>query len=80
MHAETSRSDGSFGILVVAFPLTSIDDELSYSRAIEILDRLFLLDREQNREERDYFRSLAEFAYEYESRTRRTARSLLRVH
>jgi hypothetical protein len=49
-------------------PLEPIIDEQSYSRAIEILDRLFLLRREKNRQEVEYFRALAQFAYEYECR------------
>ena len=54
---------------MAAFPLVPIEDECSYSRAIEILDRLFLLNREKNRDESDYFRALAEIACEYESRS-----------
>jgi antitoxin component HigA of HigAB toxin-antitoxin module len=67
MFTKTLRRDGYLGELMAAFPLARIEDEFSYSRAIEILDRLFLLNREKNREESEYFRVLAEFASEYES-------------
>jgi antitoxin component HigA of HigAB toxin-antitoxin module len=67
MLTETSRRGSSYGELVAAFPLASIEDERSYSRAMEILDSLFLLDREKTRDESDYFRALAQIVYEYES-------------
>ena len=67
MFTKMLRRDGRLGELMAAFPLARIEDEYSYSRAIEILDRLFLLNREKNREESEYFRALAEFASEYES-------------
>ncbi len=68
MFTKTLRRDGCLGELVAEFPLAPIEDERSYSRAIEILDRLFLLNREKDRNESDYFRALAQYAYEYESR------------
>ena len=42
---------------------------LRTARAIQALDRLFVLKREQNRDESEYFRALAEIVYEYESRS-----------
>jgi antitoxin component HigA of HigAB toxin-antitoxin module len=70
MCAKTlMMKDGRLGELMAAFPLAPIEDEHSYSRAIEILDRLFLLNREKNRDESDYFRALAEIACQYESRS-----------
>ena len=68
MCTKTLRRDARLGELMAAFPLAPIEDECSYSRAIEILDRLFLLKREKNRDESDYFRTLAELASNYESR------------
>jgi antitoxin component HigA of HigAB toxin-antitoxin module len=47
-------------------PLEPIRDEHSYRQAIEILDRLFLLRREKSHDEVEYFRALAQIAYEYE--------------
>ena len=69
MFTKTLRRDCRLGELMAAFPLAPIEDDWSYSRAIEILDRLFLLNREKNRVESDYFRELAEIAYQYESRS-----------
>jgi hypothetical protein len=69
MLTETARRKGCFGKLVAAFPLAPIEDERSYSRAIEILDRLFCLNRDKNRDEIAYFRALAQIAFEYESRS-----------
>ena len=69
MFTKTPWREGRLGDLMSAFPLAPIEDERSYSRAIEILDRLFLLNREKNRDESDYFRALAEIAYQYESRS-----------
>ena len=68
MFTKTLRREASLGEWMAAFPLAPIEDDLAYSRAIEILDRLFLLNREKNRDESDYFRTLAQLAYEYESR------------
>jgi hypothetical protein len=48
------------------FPLEPVHDESSYSQAVEILDRLFLLPREKTPREMAYFRALAQMAYEYE--------------
>ncbi len=67
MFTKTVQREDCLDELMDAFPLASIKDERSYSRAIEILDRLFLLNREMDRNESDYFRTLAQFAYEYES-------------
>ena len=68
MLTETFAARTAVRELVAAFPLEPIEDERSYPRAIEILDRLFLLDREKNRDESEYFRALAQIAYEYECR------------
>jgi hypothetical protein len=68
MHIEFSRKEWRFAALVDAVPLDPIEDKGCYARAIQILDRLFLLKREQNPDERDYFRALAQIVYEYESR------------
>jgi antitoxin component HigA of HigAB toxin-antitoxin module len=66
MLTEASRRNLCVKRLEAHFPLEPINDEYSYSQAIEILDRLFLLRREKNREEIEYFRALAQFAFEYE--------------
>jgi antitoxin component HigA of HigAB toxin-antitoxin module len=66
MLTETSRRGDCYSEFVAAFPLAPIEDEVSYSRAMEILDSLFLLNREKNRDESDYFRALAQIVYEYE--------------
>jgi hypothetical protein len=68
MLIERSSKKWHLAALVDAVPLGPIEDECSYARAIQVLDRLFLLKRDQNRAEREYFRSLAEVVYEYESR------------
>jgi antitoxin component HigA of HigAB toxin-antitoxin module len=68
MFTKTLRRGDRLAELMAAFPLAPIENEHSYSLAIEILDRLFLLNREKNRDESDYFRALAEIAYQYESR------------
>ncbi len=65
---KSPRREGCLGELVAPFPLAPIEDERSYACAIQVLDRLFLLNREKNRHESDYFQALAQFAYEYESR------------
>ena len=62
-------SDDPGGDLVAAFPLAPIENEVAYSRAIAVLDRLFLLRREKSRDESDYFRALARLAHEYECRS-----------
>jgi len=54
------------GSLAACAPLEPIRDEHSYRRALEILDRLFLLGREQTREESELFQALARIAYDYE--------------
>ena len=67
MRTERSRREWRFAELVDAFPLNPINDHRSYARAIQILDQLFLLEREQSRDESEYFTALAEIVYEYES-------------
>ena len=52
--------------LEARLPLEPIQDDDAYARAIAVLDRMFHLNREKNREESEYFRMLAQFAYEYE--------------
>ena len=49
------------------FPLAPIEDEGSYSAALEILDRLFALDDLRTPAELEYFRALAQMASEYET-------------
>jgi hypothetical protein len=53
------------------FPLTPIEDDSSYHAALKILDRLFALDDRQTRAESEYFRALAEIAFEYEMKRNR---------
>ena len=48
------------------FPLDPLEDDLAYSQAMDILDRLFLLKRDQTQDESDYFRALAHLVHEYE--------------
>jgi hypothetical protein len=52
--------------LVVEFPLTPINDDHAYSRAIAVLDRLFTLGDQRTPAETEYFNSLAMLACEYE--------------
>jgi hypothetical protein len=52
--------------LVSRFPLRPLEDDDSYQAAIEILDRLYELDRRQTQDELDYFRALANLAFNYE--------------
>ncbi len=47
-------------------PLEPIQDHDTYARAIAVLDRMFHLKREKNREESAYFCMLAQLAHEYE--------------
>ena len=68
MFTKTLRRESCLNDWMAAFPLAPITDDRTYSRAIEILDRLFVLNREKDRDESDYFRALAQLAYEYESR------------
>jgi antitoxin component HigA of HigAB toxin-antitoxin module len=68
MFTSTLRRGSCLKEWMAAFPLAPIEDDCTYSRAIEILDRLFHLNREKDRDESDYFRALAQLAYEYESR------------
>ena len=71
MLIEGSRQEWRFAELAGAVPLSTIEDERSYARALKLLDRLFLLERKQNRDESEYFQALAELVYEYESRRAR---------
>jgi hypothetical protein len=68
MRTEFSSQEWRFAELVDAVPLDPIEDERSYTRAMQLLDRLFLLERQQTHEEIAYFRALAQIVYEYESR------------
>ena len=66
MFTETLQRERRCRQFVADFPLEPIEDENSYQRAIEILDRLFHLRREKDREEIEYFKAIAQMAYEYE--------------
>jgi antitoxin component HigA of HigAB toxin-antitoxin module len=79
MLIESSRQEWRFAELVGAVPLSPIEDERSYSQALKLLDRLFLLKRKQNRDESVYFQALAELVYEYETRHARESGPLDRV-
>lgn len=68
MHTKLSPREWRFAELVDAVPLNPIEDERSYARAMQLLDRLFLLERKQNSDEIAYFQVLAQIVYEYESR------------
>ena len=48
------------------FPLKPLEDDDSYQAAINILDRLFAIDDRRTWAEMEYFRELAQIAYEYE--------------
>jgi|GEM_PF-4998106 len=61
--------DARYQELVSEFPLMSIHDDHSYRTAIEILDRLFILDKKRTRGELEYFRALARIAFRYEQST-----------
>jgi hypothetical protein len=52
--------------LVGRFPLTSINDDFTYSNAIAILDCLFELGEQRSPDETEYFHLLAMLACEYE--------------
>jgi hypothetical protein len=65
MGVETLQ-DPEFLELCSRFPLTPIEDHGSYRAALEILDRLFALDDRRTRAELEYFRELAQIAFEYE--------------
>jgi hypothetical protein len=74
MRTECSLQEWRFAELVDAVPLNPIEDECSYTRAMQLLDRLFVLERQQNHEEIAYFRALAQIVYEYESRATKSPR------
>ena len=52
--------------LASRFLLRPIEDDDSYQESIEILDRLFALDHRRTQDELDYFRELANIAFNYE--------------
>lgn len=58
--------DCEFRNLISRFPLTSINDDCTYSNAIAILDCLFELGEQRSPDETEYFHSLALLACEYE--------------
>jgi antitoxin component HigA of HigAB toxin-antitoxin module len=60
--------DTEFSEICSKLSLAPIEDESSYRAAVEILDRLFLLDDRRSPVESKYFRILAEMACEYEMR------------
>ena len=61
------KGDREHGELIAEFPLTPINDDHAYSRAIAILDGLFDLG-DARRREMEYFDALALLACEYEER------------
>jgi hypothetical protein len=67
--------DVRFSDISMEFPLTSIEDEGSYRAAIEILDRLFVLDGPRTPAELEYFQMLANLAYQYERNSKITRAS-----
>ncbi|WP_422924901.1 hypothetical protein [Singulisphaera sp. PoT] len=68
MRFDGVSKDVRYQELVSEFPLMSIHDDATYRLAIEILDRLFILDRKRTGE-LEYFRQLAYLAYRYEQMT-----------
>ena len=58
--------DAKFSDICSKFALKPIEDEASYRAAIEILDRLFVLDDPRAPAESEYFQMLAAFVCEYE--------------
>jgi hypothetical protein len=66
MLTETTHREVRVKTLSAQFPLEPLTNEYAYHRAIAILDRLFLMRREKNREELAYFRALAQMASDYE--------------
>ncbi len=58
--------DAAFSEICSKHPLTPIEDDGTYREALEILDRLFALDDQRTPAELEYFRRLAQLAYEYE--------------
>ncbi len=60
--------DRERGELIAEFPLTPINDDHAYSRAIAILDRLFDLGDARTCGEMEYFHALALLACEYEEK------------
>ena len=67
MSPEATQ-DPDFLELCSKFPLIPIEDDGWYQAALEILDRLFALDDRRTPAELEYFRALAQMAYEYEMR------------
>jgi antitoxin component HigA of HigAB toxin-antitoxin module len=61
--------DAKFSDICPRFPLKPIEDDSTYQAAIEILDRLFMLDDSRTPAELEYFQILANLAYEYERTT-----------
>jgi hypothetical protein len=62
--------DAKFSDICSTFPLKPIEDDGSYRAAIEILGRLFMLDGPRTPAELEYFQMLADFAYEYERKSK----------
>jgi antitoxin component HigA of HigAB toxin-antitoxin module len=58
--------NAKFSDICSTFPLQPIEDEGSYRAAIEVLDRLFVLDDPRTPAESLYFQMLAIFVHEYE--------------
>ena len=58
--------DAKFSDICWEFPMKPIEDDGSYRAAIEIPDRLFALDDPKTPAQLEYFRMLAQLAYEYE--------------
>jgi antitoxin component HigA of HigAB toxin-antitoxin module len=52
--------------LIAEFPLSPINDDHAYSRAIAILDHLFESGDQRTPAETEYFHALAKLACEYE--------------
>jgi hypothetical protein len=52
--------------LIAEFPLSPINDDYAYSRAIAVLDRLFESGDGRTPAETEYFHALAKLACEYE--------------
>lgn len=60
--------DGESRKLIAEFPLTPINGDRAYSKAIAILDRLFDLGDRRTPAETEYFHALAMLACEYEEK------------
>jgi hypothetical protein len=70
--SRNNLRDARFSDICSEFPLIPIEDDGSYRAAIDILDRLFALDDPRDPAEVEYFRTLANLAYQYESRSNGT--------